>query len=181
MLSLLWLICGDALTVSVVFAALIHECGHAAAISLTGGKIQSVTVGFYGAEMTYENTKSYLVEVMRAAAGPMFGVAAALISSRMMPSGEYRSMILLTNLIFSLGNMIPVTPLDGGRILYYLMMPLIGEKGAEKISRWTGFVISLTILVLAFMFCLQTGAVVVLPGAISIMICCCKNLRSGVV
>jgi Zn-dependent protease len=105
----------------VLFALIVHESGHVWAMRRCGIR----TKGFYlipfvgGAAVATEAINDYQNEFFIVMAGPIFGLASALIplaiyglSGHALAAGV-AGWIAMLNLI----NLLPVTPLDGGRIV----------------------------------------------------------------
>ena len=103
---------------ALLLAAAAHEAGHFAALRLTGGRVSGVRADVCGAVIERRGAVSLWGEVFCAAAGPLAGGLYALLVSRL---GLALSSELLTvsagmSLVLSVFNLIPATPLDGGRI-----------------------------------------------------------------
>jgi Zn-dependent protease len=97
----------------ILIAALIHELSHIAAVILCGGNIYSVSLGLGGARIE-AGELSLGKSVCCALAGPV-GSLSALIFSECFPEAA------LCGLIQGLYNLFPLYPLDGGRILRFLL------------------------------------------------------------
>jgi stage IV sporulation protein FB len=113
-------------------AVLIHELGHYAALRLCGGELGSVRIGLTGVAMEYSGL-GYGGEVITALSGPMAGVAlaaaAAAFGRIFGVDAAYRLAGL--SLIFSLFNLLPLFPLDGGRALFCALAFVFGLRAAE--------------------------------------------------
>lgn len=96
-----------------VLAALFHEISHFAAIYLTGGRVIGISIGVVGAKMEIM-PMSRGREALCALAGPVGSLLLALGFS-------FFPEIALCALVQGLYNLIPVYPLDGGRILRCLL------------------------------------------------------------
>ena len=94
----------------MVVAALIHEAGHYLALRCFGKRIHSVKVGISG---TLLETRDLAVwqEFVCVLAGPVAGLL-PLFTLRIFPG------VALCGLIQSLFNLLPIYPLDGGRLIY---------------------------------------------------------------
>lgn len=88
----------------LLFSAL-HELGHLIVLAICGGKADSLTFSFYGLALKYSSRLSRLKEFFVLLAGPLVNLILYFI---------IRDDI---NLILFAINILPVYPLDGGRIL----------------------------------------------------------------
>ena len=105
------------LLVPLALAIVIHELGHVAAIILLGGTISSLTFNAGGLNISYNsNSFTYMQDVICALFGPLFGIFAAVIASNL----GYKVFGGIS-LSISVFNLIPVRPLDGGRILWSII------------------------------------------------------------
>ena len=114
-------------------ACIAHECGHLAAIHLLNGEVRSIRIGITGAEikMAGQLHFSYWGEILTAAAGPVVNLVLAYLTSPVFP------VFGGVNLILGLFNLLPVLPMDGGRIIYYGLSMVLGEDRALRFSqRW---------------------------------------------
>lgn len=109
---------------SAFAAAAIHELGHLAAICLCGKRADIITVGGTGARI-HTGPLGNRAEFLCAAAGPM---SSFLLFSqcRLFPK------IALCGLVQGMFNLMPVYPLDGGRMLRCVLRRLFPQR-AERI------------------------------------------------
>lgn len=118
----LMLVCGySEIMIPMLFAALIHEVGHLTAIIATGGQVRSIIINAGGLKIDYDSSElSYFRDALCTLSGPIFGIASAYISS-------YFNKPLLSGICFGINmfNLIPVRPLDGGRLLWQIMMSIV--------------------------------------------------------
>ncbi|MEG2001202.1 MAG: M50 family metallopeptidase [Evtepia sp.] len=108
-----------------------HEFGHLCAIWLLGGEIQEFRLSLVGAEIKPHRVRmfSYAEEFMIAIAGPVASIACALCSSLFVGSELMTGM----NLCVGVFNLIPASPLDGGRILKVFISTKTTPFEAEKV------------------------------------------------
>ena len=92
-----------------VFAAVIHELGHYLVVRLLGGEVISTTVSFRGARME-ELPMSQGREILCILAGPAASFSLLLLA-RFFPR------VAICGLIQGVYNLLPIYPLDGGRVL----------------------------------------------------------------
>lgn len=122
-------------------AAALHEAGHTAAIVCCGHTIVKIKVGWRGAKILTDHLGKH--EWFCAAAGPMTGILLLLlihVTPRLSVCGAMQSAI----------NLLPIYPLDGGRVLKGLLQLAVGEAKAEKIA---GYISDSMILLLGFALC----------------------------
>lgn len=101
--------------ISCLIAALIHELGHYCAVLLMGGSVHGIKVGAVGTIMDASGLTPKR-EMVCLLAGPLAGLL-TIITIRAYPA------VALCGLIQSLYNLLPVYPLDGGRLMKnYILM-----------------------------------------------------------
>ena len=107
-LALMLLLFPLGLVAGIVLAALIHECGHLMAVRLTGGSVLAIRLHAGGARIDtapMEPGKAALC----ALAGPAAG-ALTIFAWRFFPK------LALAGLVQTVFNLLPIYPLDGGRV-----------------------------------------------------------------
>ncbi len=114
---------------AVLFSAL-HETGHILALLFFGKKPKKITFGMMGIRIdTSDMLLSYREECITALCGPLinllFLVVFAIIDITGLPFAINSGLFII--------NMLPVKTLDGGRIVYNLMMSKTDEEKADKI------------------------------------------------
>lgn len=123
MVSLIILVLGFAINfkyaVGYLFILIIHELGHY--ITAKFLKISVAFGGFtpVGAYIIHKNPKNCKENALIAMGGPLFGGILGLIYYIVYHvTGDYTFLVLsFTSTILNLGNLIPVSPLDGGQIV----------------------------------------------------------------
>lgn len=112
---------------AVLPAVFFHEAGHCISARMYGGRILSLRMSLSGLCLDTTPFSSSLSEAVCAAAGPVCGLLWAALCSRF--PGAWWEQCRDTSLYFSVCNLLPAQPLDGGRILY----ALCGDRKAVQI------------------------------------------------
>ena len=136
---------------AAVLAAAVHELCHYLAIAALGGQVGRIAVGSGGAAMEL-GCLSPVRELLAAAAGPVGSLSLMLM-------GRFFPRLALCGLVQGLFNLLPIYPLDGGRILRRALELALPDRAAAAITCWTGFAFALC----GTFFCLR---LVFLPGAV---------------
>ena len=143
-----------------VAAAGIHEAGHLLAIRLLGAPMSKIRVGCRGAKIHTCFSDPWR-EFLCAAAGPAAGLL-LLLAARWFPR------IAVCGLVQSIYNLLPVYPLDGGRMLFCVLERMAPGK-AEKLTQAAGQGMAWLLLTgaLAAILCRQPG-IALLLGATAV-------------
>ena len=107
-------------------AALLHECGHLAAIRLAGAPVLRVDVDVLSVCIVYADARvPPRTEVGIALAGPLFNLRGARAGSLLLLYVRSAGVLLFVaaNLFLALVNLIPVRGTDGGNALFYTLLP----------------------------------------------------------
>lgn len=118
------------LLVAALTACVFHELGHIAVVYILGGNVKGLNLSATGAELVLgrEKNLSYGKEVLVALAGPLSSFVCAGLAAG---AGAY----LLAGMSVGQGcfNLLPVYPLDGGRVLYGLLSMWGRAETAERV------------------------------------------------
>lgn len=152
---------------TIMFFAFIHELGHLLVGLLLGIKTEKIELKPYGVSIAFKPTfDDYnkkiknanileLKKIIIALAGPITNliIAFSCISLR------YNSIdvIVYSNLLLTIFNMIPIYPLDGGRILKGALHIVYGKRKAEKCINNISFITILLITLISSVaiYCLK--------------------------
>ena len=136
----LYFVSGGAALTAFFTAALAHELGHLLAIWLTGAAIYRVRLTAAGLVIEYGGLLTRRQEMGIVAAGPVAGLLFALgCFLADMPYFRYAGAIALLAAAF---NLLPVPPLDGGRLARFALTAALPEKSAAVLLRGIGSVCS---------------------------------------
>ncbi len=149
--TLLWVII-------VTLSILVHELGHALVARYYGLR-PSILLHGLGGLCNHDRAKRDRDDVFIIAAGPGAGLLLGLVTwvvSLKAPLtwmlnpwfGPVVSMSLYVNIGWSVVNLLPIWPLDGGQLYRLLMLRLVKPARAEKVTHYT----ALVLLALALVF-----------------------------
>ena len=127
--------------VSLVIAAAIHEICHYLVLKLAGIGVYRVIIGPFGASMETESMRSGK-ELLCALAGPMG-------SLMLVPFYRWIPGIALCGLIQGTFNLLPIHPMDGGRVLK-CTLEILKIPHRDKVLQVTEWVTVCGILALGF-------------------------------
>lgn len=135
-----------------IAAVLLHELAHARVAKKLGYGLNMIKLMPYGAALCGAEYIKPKHEIMIAAAGPMFNlVLAAPIAALWWlypPSYAFTKAFCLGNLYVGIFNLLPVYPLDGGRIALALLSTRTGRGKAYKIMRIVSAAVGVAAIVL---------------------------------
>lgn len=125
----------------ILGAAAVHELGHITVLLLYGAPLKQLKIGLLGALLTADRSGiSYGQELLALLAGPLVNLicAAVLIAPARSAPGLYS--IIGANVALGIFNLLPIRPLDGGRVLELLVTWKFGPLTGERIAAVTGIV-----------------------------------------
>ena len=146
------------LTLLFLLSAVLHECGHIAAMMLLGIPIRGFRVSGGGAVLRGDmQGVSYRDEFLAALAGPAVNILLSVLFSHI--SWAYSRETVLLNLLLACYNLLPIGGNDGAVMLYAAAQQLgYGERMQRGLSRISGF---------CFAVLLMMGAWIMWYGALS--------------
>ncbi|HWQ50529.1 MAG TPA: site-2 protease family protein [Terriglobales bacterium] len=129
---------GTGFALLLLLAAALHEAGHLIALKGCGVGIEEVSFRAFGIEMTTGDTRyiPYRGELAIAVAGPAVNLFAMLVTLGAVAAvGPFWGALFFVfcNAALAVVNLMPVSGLDGGRILAAVLMPWLGPPRAERI------------------------------------------------
>ena len=124
---------------AVAIAAMLHELGHYCAVRLLGGNIRTLRFGAFGAVMETDTLTPHS-ELICLLAGPIAGLVPALFFRKF-------PIIALCGIIQSAYNLLPIFPLDGGKIARNIITIM---RGTDRCF----IVIEHSVIILLFIACI---------------------------
>ena len=136
----------------IMIFAFIHELGHLLSGILLGMKPKKIEIKPYGVSISFELTpKDYnkkigkgnlleLKKIIVALSGPLTNLICIIIFYNINIGVFYNLIIIYSNILLLLFNLIPIYPLDGGRIIKEILHITMGKRKAEKCINIISFV-----------------------------------------
>lgn len=133
--------------VAVFGSILVHELGHAIVGRRLGLRPQGILLHGFGGLCQYGRSPRPSEGVYSSAAGPAAGLALGVVAwvvnlalGGMLPHqvGWLLKQLVWINIFWSLFNLLPMYPLDGGHLLWYGLRLKVPGGRAWKITRWVG-------------------------------------------
>ena len=136
---------------AMMLAGLIHECSHFIAICILGGGVQSIHIGGRGAVMETEGL-SGIREIISALAGPIGSILLLAAAPRFPRTA-------ICGVVHGIYNLLPLFPLDGGRVLRCVLFAFFKPPLAQKIMHWSQSLILLCIMVCCVLLSFRVGVI----------------------
>lgn len=134
---------------ALLLGAVLHELGHCLELRLLHARVTALRISVLGAEMQIAGRLSYGGEILAAVAGPAVNLALALLLG--LGGRVWEGLYLFSGAQLALGlfNLLPVQPLDGGRILWHLTAWITEPYTADRVSGVAGFGMAALLTLLA--------------------------------
>lgn len=137
---------------TIMFFAIVHEFGHLLAGLLMGMKPEKMEIMPYGVSVSFKlMPKDYnrkircgnqleLKKILVALAGPFTNFMIIIITLQMNINLFSALEMVYANLLLMLFNLLPIYPLDGGRVIKGMLHIFFGKIRAEKYTNYLSFV-----------------------------------------
>jgi len=164
----------ELLYILLLICVVIHELAHTLVGILLNREIQCFTIMPIGAYISFKtDVNSYnkkiingsennLKKLIIALAGPIINIIFAIVFS----FKEEYILITYINMILAIFNLLPIYPMDGGRIVKEILTILYGRRKALKYSNIVSNISLIITSIIVIMFCLITKSILL---AISII------------
>ena len=158
---LLWLTGKGEILLPSMLAFFWHECGHLSMSLLLGKKIESMELTPMGGMISLnEHTKASPWHTFAiAAAGPLFSMLGCVMTpffyERAVFSLSFACAFARANLTLLLFNLMPVLPLDGGRMAESLLRGFFPSHDPARVLRWAGVAVGAALCALSLVFAIK--------------------------
>ena len=146
------------IVVAIFLSVLVHELAHAFIANSLGYNVRQIYIDlFYGAAEIDLDHCPERDSIQIVAAGPISNLLLGILSFGLYATTgiPFFTEIFVVNVVLFIFNILPIYPMDGGRILRsFLMMKMSSNRRlAKQISDWVSLVFSVALLV----YCIYTS------------------------
>ena len=116
----------------VVLPVIAHELGHILALRLLGQRITGLCFDVRGLCIRYDGSCTPAGHILAALAGPVGGAVYALVG---LTDIDWLDQSAGLSLLLTAFNLLPLEPLDGGRVFHQLCTLSLGNARGERLCR----------------------------------------------
>lgn len=133
---------------SVLTPAIVHELGHIVALRLYGLRIRRFSADLRGFCIEYGGFCTPLGHAVSALSGPAAGLAYAFAASYFgkQSGNEVLTLSAGVSLLLSVFNLLPILPLDGGRVFSIAACELLGGRRGDRLTKAVSLVLATALL-----------------------------------
>lgn len=135
----------------VMFFCFMHEIAHMILGIILKMKPNKLEINPFGFSISFEinnNDKSMKIkEVFVALAGPVMSIVLAMLCQHINFRYITIEEAIYSNILIFLFNMLPIYPLDGGRIIKGLLHMKMGENKAEKLANKISYITTILLTI----------------------------------
>ena len=157
---------------AIALPVAVHELAHIIALRLSGLKVKSIRAELTGLCIDYCGFAEPLAHIAAAFAGPasgfIYAYAASLVARE--TGCAWLELSAGISLLLSVFNLLPVLPLDGGRILPGLLTMLLGAQAGERITLKISFAVTAVLLAAGAVLAFNDGSKAPAAAAIWLML-----------
>ena len=157
---------------AIALPVTVHELSHIIALRLSGLKVKSIRAELTGLCIDYCGFAKPVAHIAAAFARPagvfLYAYAASLIARE--TGCAWMELSAGISLLLSAFNLLPVLPLDGGRILLGLMTMILGVQAGERIAYRISFAMTAVLLAMGALLAFNNGSKAPAAAAIWLML-----------
>jgi stage IV sporulation protein FB len=133
---------------AILAPVIVHELGHILTLRLYGLRIRRVRADLRGLCIEYGGPCAPLGHAVSALAGPAAGLAYAFAASwaARRTGNEILSLSAGVSLLLSVFNLLPILPLDGGRVFSILVTELLGGRRGDALTKAVSLTLAAALL-----------------------------------
>lgn len=133
---------------AILAPVIVHELGHILTLRLYGLRIRCVKAELRGLCIEYGGVCAPMGHAVSALAGPAAGFAYAFAASyaAQRTGNEVLTLSAGVSLLLSLFNLLPILPLDGGRVFSILVTELLGGRRGDRLTKALSLMLSAALL-----------------------------------
>ena len=147
--------------ISSIFSTSIHEFGHIFASFCCGQNIQKIKINAFNFEiikLTEQYSKNFN-NILISAFGPIFNLITAILFYifylNLTNRSDLLEILVISNFLLFLLNMLPIKNLDGGEILYYFLIKKLDTETAIGIVETVSIVFLVPITIIGLVILLR--------------------------
>lgn len=131
----------------IMFFSMIHEIGHIVVALIMKIKLEKIEVMPFGLKASFGTNfnDNQVKEILVALAGPITSLALGIICTNINLFFVSKQELVYSNLLIGIFNLIPIYPLDGGRIIKGILHIKIGKIKSQV---YTERISNITIIIL---------------------------------
>ena len=137
--------------IACVLAAVLHETGHVIVMLLRRVRVKGIRVRLFDILIEADAPESFRDDLFVTLGGPAMNLLLAGLFMKIIPAFG------TANLAMGFFNLLPVTTLDGGRLLTILLARRYGEAAAGRALKIVSFFILLPLMTAGILFLFRSG------------------------
>lgn len=122
----------------IMFFCMIHECGHIIMGLILKMKPEKLEIIPCGISVSFkektDDSNLNLKKIFVALAGPFISMGLAILYTKIEPIYISKQVAIYANILVLLFNLVPIYPLDGGRIVKGILYMRVGAIKSEKVT-----------------------------------------------
>ena len=173
-----WEAAGGAALGMILFAAVVHEGGHLAALRLLRAPGTALRLSPLGAVIHAEDLRlSYPGELFAVLSGPCANILCGAVLTHLSRVYPPAASAAGAHWVLGIFNLLPAMPLDGWRGLQLLLCWMIGPAAGERIAGAAGVLAALLLSVgIVLLIIFSGGNLWLLPSAAGFLLNVCRSM-----